>query len=63
MRVRIALFEGEPLTVGREHGQFIYNNSLFLLIIAMGKKALFRYYGFANLQEHEIPISKNKLML
>ena len=50
-------------TAGREHDQFIYDDSAFLLTMAMADKALFGYETFADLQEQAIPPGENELVL
>lgn len=50
-------------TAGREHDRFIYDDSAFLLTMAMADKALFGYETFADLQEQEIPPGENELVL
>ena len=50
-------------TAGREHDLFIYDDSAFLLTIAMADGALFGYDTFADLQEQEIPAGENEMVL
>ena len=50
-------------TAGHEHDRFIYDDSAFLLTMAMADKALFGYETSADLQEQEIPLGENELVL
>ncbi len=48
---------------GREHDLFIYDDTSFLLTLAMHDQALFDYATFADLQEQEIPAGQNEMPL
>ncbi|KAL8974222.1 MAG: hypothetical protein Q9197_001535 [Variospora fuerteventurae] len=50
-------------TAGREHEWFIYDDTEFLLTMAMADQALFGYDTFADLQEQEIPAGQDELVL
>ena len=50
-------------TAGREHEQFIYDDTGLLLTMAMADRALFGYETFADLQEQEIPAGQDELVL
>ena len=50
-------------TAAREHDQFIYNDSAFLLTVALADGALFGFRRLADLQEQEIPVGDNELVL
>ena len=50
-------------TAGREHEQLIYDDSAFLLTMALADGALFEFRTLADLQEQEIPAGDNEVVL
>jgi hypothetical protein len=50
-------------TAGREHDLFIYDDTAFLLSMAIADQALFGYETLADLQQQEIPAGENELIL
>ena len=50
-------------TAGREHNQFIYNDTGFPVTVSMADQVLFRYDTFTDIQQQDIPAGQDELVL